>query len=140
MAKTPDQVMQKYSRGMAAAGQSYRDGVQNPGRSWSQSYLSAVPRMVEGLRRSIEENRPQNAVRQLGDTGWQQQTLAKADRYTASATRATEAYGAVVQKVISAGERARQAALAIDGTTLEGRLQRMPAAVMAIMREWGRTP
>lgn len=138
MPKSREQVMNRYQRGMTGAGTAYREGVQNTDNSWAGNYIEAAPRMVEGIQRAVAENRPQNAVRALGDSGWREKTLAKADRFTASTTIAVANYGGVVDKVIAAGEAARRAAREIDGTTLEGRIAKVEAAVRATMRHWGK--
>jgi hypothetical protein len=138
MAKDPNLVLAKYKTGVQNAGQTYREGVQNPRRSWAAGYLASTDRMVAGLQRAIAENRPQQAVQRLGDAGFKERTLAKSDRYAASATRAGEGYGAVVSRVMQAATAGQNAALQIPGTTWENRLQRVRANAEAIAQAWNK--
>lgn len=139
MAKTREQIMNKYNRNMSGASQSYKDGVANPSKDWATNYVNSAPRMIRGLQEAIANNVPQNAVRKLGTEGWKQATLSKADRFATAVPTAVQNYGAVVDKVIQAGESARQAAASLPGETLEQRLQRVPAAVHAIRNTWGKS-
>ncbi len=136
MPKTPAQVAQRYKDRVAQSGQSYRDGVASPSRSWANGYTQNVNRMVMGFQQAVAAGKPQQAVQQLGDAGWQRKTLDKADRYASSATRAAEGYAAIATKVMQAATAGQQAAMNIDGTTFEGRLDRMRANAIAISNAW----
>lgn len=138
MAKTPDQVLNKYKTGVQNGAQAYRDGVNSPRGSWSNNYRNSVDRMVNNFQRAVSEGRPQAAVQALGDEGFKQKTLAKADRYAQSATRAAEGYAAVVSRVVQAGEAGRSAAQNIQPTTWAARLDRVRANAEAIAAAWGK--
>jgi len=138
MAKDPQTVLAKYQRGIQNGSQAYKDGVNAPKRSWAQGYTANVDRMVQGLQAAIAAGTPQRAVQSMGDAGWKEKTLAKSDRYAASATSAANSYAQVVAKVMSAANAGQQAALAIPATTWSQRLDRVRANAEAIARTWGK--
>ena len=138
MAKDPQSVLESYRNGVQAAGSKYKAGVQNPRRGWVESYTQSMPRMVAGIQRAISEGKPQAAAQRLGNAGYQQATLAKADRYAQSATRAAEGYAAKVAQVMQAATAGQNAAMQIEPTTWANRLQRVDANARAIARSWGK--
>lgn len=136
MAKTPQQISEKYQRRVQAAGPDYQAGVQNPSRSWSEGYVSSVNRMVQGFQNAVAEGKPQQGVQALGDTGWKNKTLAKANRYTESAQVAAQGYAARAQEILQAAQAAQSAAGAIPNDTFENRIQRATASMRAISDYW----
>lgn len=138
MAKDPSRVLDSYRSGVQAAGQKYKDGIQNPRRPWVESYVQSMPRMVAGIQRAISEGKPQASAQRLGNAGYQQATLAKSDRYASSAQRAADGYGAVVARVMQAATAGQNAAMQIEPTTWANRLQRVDANARAIAASWGK--
>lgn len=136
MPKTPQQVLEKYRTRVAASGQAYKDGVQNTSKSWSGGYARSANLMVQRFQEAVAEGRPQRAVQNLGDEGYRQKTLAKADRYAQSAIRAADGYGSVVQDVLNAAEAGRAAANNISPDSQEARWQRAIQNGTAIQQYW----
>lgn len=136
MAKTPQQITEKYRQRLSQSGQAYQDGIRNPRRSWQQGYIGSQNRMIAGFQAAVAEGRMQRGVERVGDAGWQNAAIAKADRFTASATLAGEAYGQRAADIIAAGEAARGAANNINPDTFEQRLERATAAMRATRDYW----
>lgn len=140
MPKSAAQISAKYQRGVAGAGQSYTEGVQNPKRDQLQAFIAAEQRMNAGIQQSIQEHRAvKNAQAKGGTQKWQQNALAKgATNYANSAQYAAQAFGAVADKIASAGAAGAAAAAAMPNATYADREQRMLANARAIRKAWGK--
>jgi len=138
--KTPEQVIEKYQRGVAGAGQDYANGVQNPSRPWASATAAAAARYAAGVQEAISNGKFQRGVQRAGDAKWQQRaSTIGAQRYTGAAGEAAQAFGAVAGQVMQAAAAARQAATAQPNTTFDQRLQRMVAAARATSDFWKRS-
>lgn len=140
MAKTVQQITAKYQSRVAGAGPDYAAGVQNPKSDWLTAYGAAQARMAQGLQAAITAGKPLKRAQAAGGTqNWQQKAASKGARnYAAAAADAAAGYQAVADKVISAGEAARQAAKSLPGTTIEQRMQKATAAMKATHEFWNK--
>lgn len=137
--KTPEQIAAKYGRRVAAAGQDYQEGVQNPSRDWADSTAGAEERYQAGLQESFGERRFSAGVQRAGSAKWQRNALEKgAQRYTSAAQTAAAAYQQQAQHVMGAADAARNAAERMPGTTYEQRQQKALAAMDATRQYWRR--
>jgi len=137
--KTPDMVVEKYRRRIAAAGPDYRYGVANPVRTWVEGYTSASDRMKTALQQALAEGRHLKGAREYGQARWEQKvTTVGADRFTAAAAIAAENYSKRVSDILAAAEAARTAAERLPNVTFEDRLNRAAAAIKAIHEYWRR--
>jgi hypothetical protein len=137
MAKKRERVLDKFKRGIAAAGPDYTAGVQDPKADWLSSYTSAQGRMASELQRALAEGRPQKGAERAGTKKWQDRAAnVGAQRFTSAAQVAADEYGKVVNEVLSAGDEARQAASTLPDTSIDERIQRAAAAMRAISNHW----
>ncbi len=138
MAKSSTQIVQKFQRGVSAAGPDYAAGVQNPKADWLAAFTAAQPRMAAGLQQALSEGRAVKRAQAKGGTAnWQSKASTKGQRnYVAAAAEAAMGYQAVADKIISAGEAARNAAKAMPNATYEQRKQRALAAMDAVSKAW----
>ena len=136
MAKSPQQIAEKYARRIAASQQDYEAGVRNPSKSWSDGYKSSVPRMVQGFQEAAANNKMQRGVDAVGDSGWQQRTLEVASRYSQSAQNAGQKYAQRANDIMGAAQAGQNAASQIAPTTFENRMQRTLANATAIRDYW----
>lgn len=135
--KTPEQVAAKYARRVAAAGQDYQEGIQNPSRDWAEATAAAEDRYQNGLQESFSKRSFSRGVSRAGSSKWQANALAKgASRYTASAQDAAAAYQQQAGNIMAAGEAAASAAQRLPGTTPEQREQKAIAAMRATRAFW----
>jgi len=134
---SPDQVVQKYQRGVANAAPDYAAGVENPSRSWSQATIAGASRWQAGVQLAAADGRFSRGVQAAGDQKWQQAASTKgAQRYAAAAQDAAQGYAAVVAKVMAAGAEARRAAASLPNTTIEQRIARAAASMRASSAYW----
>lgn len=63
-------ITEKWGKNAAAAGDSYRDGVQSPRRSWAASAAAADDARREGLVAADARNAFVNGVNAAGDAKW----------------------------------------------------------------------
>lgn len=136
MAKDPTQVAEKYKRRVQAAQPDYEAGIKAPKRSWSQAYKSSATRMATAYQQALADGKMSRGVDRVGDSGWQQAAIAKASRYSQSATTASNRYAERASDIIAAGEAGAAASRAIPGDNFESRLQRMEANARAINGYW----
>lgn len=140
MAKSVQQVVQKYQSRVAGAGSEYAAGVNNPKRDWLTAYANAQNRMAAGLQAAIAAGKPLKKAQASGGTqNWQTKAAQKGARnYASSATDAANGYSQVADKILAAGDAARAAASAMPDTTIEQRLQRALAAMKATSQYWNK--
>jgi len=137
--KTPEQIAAKFARRVAASGQDYADGIQNPKRSWAEATAKAEDAYQAGLNESFAKRKFSKGVQRAGDAKWQRNALEKgAQRFTASAQTAAANYQAVAQHVMGAADAAQQASGRLPGTTYEQRKQKALAAMDATKAYWER--
>lgn len=137
--KTPDMVVEKFRRRIAAAGPDYRYGIENPIRPWVEGYAASAERMKQELQKALAEGRHLKGAREKGQSRWEQKVRqVGADRYTAAAPIAAENYAKAASDIMSAAEAARAAAAKLPNVTLEDRLNRAVAAMRAISDYWKR--
>lgn len=134
MAKDRSRVLNKYRNRVAGAAQEYADGVANPKADWLNSYTKAQPRMQAGIQKAIAEGRMVKGANKSGGTSnWQAKAQGKGARnYTQSADDAAKGYEGALDKVLGAGDAARQAVANMPDTTIEQRIARAAAAMKAI--------
>lgn len=139
--KTPEQLVEKYQRGVQGAGQDYANGVANPSRPWDAATIASASRWRNSLQEAMTNGSFQKGVQKAGNARWQQRaTQIGAQRYASSASEAAQAYQAKAAQIVAAGNAARAAANAMPNDTLEARLQRMVSSARAISNFWkGRT-
>lgn len=135
--KTPEQIAEKYQRGVAGAGQDYATGVQNPSRSWSQATAGASGRWRTGVQDAIQNNSFARGVQRAGDGKWQAGALEKgAQNYAAAATRAASQYAQVAAQIMAAGSAAQAKVANMPTDTLDQRIARSAAAQREISSFW----
>lgn len=131
--KTPQQISDKYQRGVAGAGNDYASGVQSPSKPWAQATAAGAQRWAAGIQQAIQLKSFESGVSKAGDQKWQAGALNKgATRYTAAAADAATAYSQVADRVMGAASAAQSAVANMPNTTLEQRLARAAAAARAI--------
>jgi hypothetical protein len=140
MPKDASKVVAKFQQRVASAAPDYAAGVQNPKTDWLTAYKAAQPRMIAGLQAAIASGRMGKQAEAKGGTpNWQNKAANKGARnYAASAADAAAGYSAKVDKVLAAGEAARDAAKNMPNTTQDQRLQRALAAMKAISKAWNK--
>jgi hypothetical protein len=131
--KTPQQIAEKYQRGVAGAGNDYATGVQSPNKSWASATQASAARWGAGIQQAIQAKSFETGVQKAGDQKWQTNALNKgAQRYTAAAGDAAAAYAQVADRVMGAAAAAQAAVANMPNTSLEQRLARSAAAARAI--------
>lgn len=73
---TPQQFVQRWQQGAAAAGQRYLDGVATSA-DWAANFVAAEQQMIAGIQAAIADGRITRHVQALGTAGWRQKTQAK---------------------------------------------------------------
>lgn len=137
--KTPEQIAAKYARRVAAAGQDYQEGIQNPSRDWADATAGAEDRYQAGLQESFAKRGFSRGVQRAGSQKWQRNALEKgANRYTSAAQTAAASYQQQAQHVMAAADAAKSAAERMPGTTYEQRKQKALAAMDATKQYWER--
>lgn len=137
--KTPEQITEKYQRGVAGASPDYAAGVAAPSRNWAQATAQGASRYNAGVQKAIAEGRFAKGVAAAGDAKWQQRAATVgAQRYAASANDAAQEFARIAGKVVAAGQAAARAAQAMPDTTQEQRIQRAVKAMQTISAEWAR--
>jgi len=135
--KTPEQIVDKFRRGVSAAAPDYAAGVQNPSRPWAQATVAGQGRYEAGVQKAISEKRFAKGVQAAGDAKWQEGASGKgAQRFAASADTAATAFAKVAGDVMAAGAAARSKAMSMSDTTLESRIQRSVEAQKATSAFW----
>ncbi len=135
--KTADQIIEKYQRGVAGAGNDYALGIQNPSRPWASATQAGAARYEAGVQQAIQEKRFQKGVSQAGDAKWQEGALNKGvQRYSAAAGDAAQAYAQVAGQVMSAAAAAQSAVASMPDSTLDQRIARSAAAQRAVSSAW----
>lgn len=135
--KTPEQIADKYQRGVAGAGQDYLNGVQAPSRPWAAATVASAQRWQTGIQQAISDNKFQRGVQAAGDAKWQTRAAdIGAQRYTQAATTAAAAYAQIAARIMAAGSAASQAAGAMPNATQDQRIQRAVAAMKATSQYW----
>ncbi len=135
--KTPEQIAEKYQRGVAGAGQDYAAGVQAPSRSWAQATQAGAARWRAGIQQAIQEKSFERGVSAAGDAKWQAAAAGKgAQRYQAAAGEAAAEYAKKAGQIMSAGAAAQSAVANMPNETLEQRIARSAAAQRAVSAAW----
>ncbi len=135
--KSPEQIAEKYQRGVAGAGGDYSAGVQNPSRSWSQATQAGEGRWQAGIQQAIQNKSFSRGVSKAGDAKWQANALQKgAQRYQAAAGEAAQEYAKVSGKIMSAAAAAQSAVASMPDETLDQRIARSAAAQRAVSSAW----
>lgn len=135
--KTPEQISEKFQRGVQGASADYQAGVQNPTRSWSQATQAGAARWRAAIQEAIVQNKFQRGVQAAGDQKWQQNALNQgAQRYSAAAATAAAAYQQVAGQIMSAAAAAQAAVANMPNETQEQRLARAVAAMRAVSQSW----
>jgi uncharacterized membrane protein YkoI len=138
MPKDASKVVSKFQQRVASAAPDYTAGVQNPKTDWLAAYKASQARMAAGLQAAIASGKMAKQAEAKGGTAnWQNKAANKGARnYAASAADAAAGYSAKVDKVLAAGEAARNAAKNMPNTTQDQRLQRALAAMKAVSDAW----
>jgi hypothetical protein len=135
--KSPDQIAEKYGRGVSGAGQDYAAGVANPSRPWAQATQAGKARYVAGVQKAISEDRFAKGVARAGDAKWQEGATTKgAQRYTAAAAQAQAGYAKVAGDVVAAAQAAKSKVQGMPDTDINARIARSGAAQLAISQFW----
>jgi hypothetical protein len=135
--KTPEQIVEKYSRGVQAGAQDYASGVQNPSRSWSQATAAGARRWAAGVQNAIQNRSFERGVQAAGDQKWvSRASTIGAQRYSAAAQEAAAAYSQVAGQIMAAGQAAKAAAASVDRSTQEGRYQAALSSMRATSSYW----
>ncbi len=135
--KTPDQIVEKYQRGVQGAGTDYANGVQNPSRSWASATAAGAARWQAGIQEAISNGAFARGVQAAGDQKWQAAAVSKGtQRYQAAAQDAANNYARVAGQVMAAAQAAQSAAANLPNATQEQRLQRAVAAMRATSAAW----
>jgi len=138
MAKlSPDQVAERYKRGVQNGAPNYAQGVAAPNRPWGAATAASAGRWQNGITRAIQTNAFQRGVQRAGDARWQTAAVETgAANYAAAAEKAATRYGAVASRVMAAGSAAQTTVSAMPGDTMEQRIARSAAAQRAISKYW----
>ena len=137
--KSAEQIAAKFARRVAAAGQDYAEGVQNPSRPWAEATAASENRYQAGLNESFAKRSFSKGVQRAGNEKWQRNALEKgATRFTQSAQTAAANYQQQAQHVMAAADAAANAAGRMEGTTYEQRKQKALAAMDATKAYWDR--
>jgi len=135
--KTVEQITDKFRRGISAAGPDYRYGVLNPVRPWMEGYIASSDRMKTELQKALAEGRHIKGAREKGQRRYDEKVATVGvERFTAAAELAARHYAEVAGDILAAAEAARKAAQSMPNVTLEDRISRMRAAVLAIHEYW----
>jgi len=136
-AKTPEQIIEKYQRGVQGASQDYLNGVQNPSRDWASATVQGAERWRNGLQAAMQNRSFERGVQAAGNAKWQARAATTgAQRYSAAAPVAAEAYSKVAAQIMGAANAAKAAAGSIPSGTQEQRIQRAVNAMRAISEYW----
>ncbi|MBV6438299.1 MAG: hypothetical protein AELANPGJ_03600 [Anaerolineae bacterium] len=138
MAKTAQQIVQKYERGMQGAGENYRQGIQNPSRDWAQGLQNSKQKMITGFQQAMSDGKFDAGVQRTGTAGWKQKTLDKAGNYSGAVQRAVAGYQAQAQNIAAVSAEVSQTVNAMPNATLDQRLERMRANALGIREAWNR--
>lgn len=139
MAKDPQTVARLYREGVAAGGSKYKAGVTAAASDWETQAKSdqAEAAYAAGVARAAQEKARQKALRDVSGNDWASAASeVGASNYTAASSRAATKFEAQIPQILAAGDSARSAARAIDGTTMASRLERSKAAAIAVHRHW----
>lgn len=68
--KPMSQIVEKWGRNAAQAGDSYREGIQNPRRPWAAATTAADEARKEGLAAADARDAFRKGVEEAGDTKW----------------------------------------------------------------------
>jgi 1,4-dihydroxy-2-naphthoyl-CoA synthase len=98
MAKTAQQMTEKYTRGLADAGKAYTDGVQGVTKNPAEAAIAAAPKYEKNVMDAIREGRYQRGLEGVTLTGWQQAAKAGASKLTQSAQTAGAKYAKYAQE------------------------------------------
>lgn len=135
--KTPDQIAEKYTRGVQGAGQDYANGVANPSKSWSTATQQGAKRWASGIQQAITNGSFAKGVQAAGDQKWQQAATTRGvNNYAAAAPYAGQAYAQQAARIMAAAGAAQSAVAGMDNSTLASRIARSAAAQMAIHNHW----
>lgn len=135
--KTPDQVAEKFRRGIQGAGEDYRAGVMAPSRPWDQATVAGEARWKAEITRAMNDGRFASGVRAAGNQKWQERAATRgAQNYTASAEVAAQAYAQKAPQIMAAGSAMKQAVASMPSTTLEERIARASSALRAASQYW----
>lgn len=135
--KTPEQIIDKYQRGVAGASQDYAAGVQNPSKDWASATVAGAERWRTGLQNAMTNRSFERGVQAAGNAKWQQNAATKgAQRYSAAAPDAAQAYAKVAAQVMAAGNAAKSAAGNLPNATIDQRLNRAVVAMRSISEYW----
>lgn len=137
MAKNAQRVQDKYQQRVAASAGEYAAGVQDPAADWLEQYKKASPKMQAEIMVALQEGRHIKGAQAAGTQKWKDRaSTAGAQRYSAAAPAAADAFGKALPDVLAAGDAANKASAAMPDTTPEQREQRALAAMRAIRSYW----
>ncbi len=135
--KTPEQIAEKYQRGVAGAGQDYAAGVANPSRPWASATAAGSKRWASSITQAIQNNSFARGVQAAGDAKWQQAAVNKgAQRYQGAAQEAGQAYSALAGRIMGAAAAAQSAVSSMPNETQEQRIARASQAMRAVSTYW----
>jgi len=126
MADIVQKAVKKRSERIAVSEAYYKEGVASPTKDWLEEFKKAKDRRNAGLRKAMEEGRFEAGAERVGTEGWQEATLAKADRWLTGATSdvAQRKYEERMRDVAECIERARKAVEGMPTTTVEQRAEK----------------
>lgn len=128
MAKTLQQITDKWKTRVSQSGQYYRDGVTSTTKSWSANAQAASARRNAGLQAAIADGRIDRGIQKAGDGKWRDNTINKGYQSWLTNTPAAAAqYQTAMQDVLNMMDSARNSIQSMPATTAEERIQRAAA-------------
>jgi len=135
--KTPEQIAEKFQRGVAGAGSDYLSGVQNPSRPWASATVAGGKRWTAAIQEAIQKNSFARGVQRAGDAKWAERAATiGAQRYTTAAPQAAAGYSQVAGRIMAAASAAQAAVQSMPNESIEQRIARSAAAQRAISKYW----
>lgn len=122
MAKTLDQVVQKWSANASAAQTAFTDGVQNTTVDPTQLAIANQAGYLSGVQASV--NLWASNLAKVGKAGWQAKTLAKAGNYGTGIAAGKQDYTTAMQTWLPIIQQTGASAKAMPGQTIDQRIAR----------------
>lgn len=132
MAKSVDQVVQKWKTNAGGAQQAFVDGVQSTSVDPTALAIANEAGALAGYQQAITSGRWRTALARVGKGGWQTATVAKAGNYgtgiTAGADKYAQSMGQWLPVIQSVGAQAKQ----MPGATIDQRIARSAFVARAL--------
>lgn len=124
MAKTVDQVVQKYSQNASGAQTAYVDGIRNTSVDPTALAIANQAGALAGYTAAINSGQWAAALRKAGKAGWQQNSEAKAGNYGTGIQAGLPKYASAMQVWLPIEQQIGAAAKAMPGATIDQRIAR----------------